>query len=154
MKITDYFSEDLVAVGLKPADKHEMCEKMVALLIDKGKISEDRRSILLEKLMEREALSSTGIGGGVAIPHASGENIDNTLVAVGQAPEGVDFDAIDDAPVKLVFMIVGSDRSPREHLQLLASIVRILKNKELVNKLLMTGSAKEVFDLIDSFCNG
>lgn len=152
MKIIDFLSKDLVLVGLKPKDKGQVCEMMVDLLIEKGKISADRRKILLEKLLEREQLSSTGIGSGVAIPHASGENVDDVLVAVAQVPDGVDFDSIDAEPVKIVFLIIGSDRSARKHLQLLASIVRALKNKELVDHLLNATYPQEVYDFIEDFC--
>jgi len=154
MKITDFFTEDLVLAGLKPVDKSQACEMMVDHLIEKGRIAQDRRKILLDKLMEREALSSTGIGGGVAIPHASGENIDNMLVAVGQIPEGVDYDAIDDEPVRIIFMIIGSERLPRVHLQLLAMIVRACKNHDLVESLIKASSAKEIYNLIAEFDKG
>ncbi|VAX24612.1 hypothetical protein MNBD_NITROSPINAE02-2008 [hydrothermal vent metagenome] len=154
LKITEYLTSDLVQTGIKPKDKKHVCEIMVDMLIEKGKISADRKQILMEKLLEREALSSTGIGQGVAIPHASGENIDNMLVAVGQVPEGVEFESIDGAPVNLVFMIIGSERSAREHLQLLAAIVRACKNHCLVEKLLVSASANEVYGHIKDFCKG
>ncbi len=154
LKITEYLTSDLVLTGMKPEDKKDVCEIMVDMLIEKGKLSGDRKKILIEKLMEREALSSTGIGQGVAIPHASGENIENMLVAVGQVPGGVDYESIDGAPVNLVFMIIGSERSAREHLQLLAAIVRACKNHGLVEKLLNSESADEMYGHIKDFCKG
>lgn len=153
VKIADFISGNLVVTGMKTGEKLETLQTMVELLIKKGKLPENRRTILLDKLMERETLSSTGIGGGVAIPHASGENIENMVVVIGQAPEGVEFDAIDGEPVKLIFMIVGSERSARAHLQLLAAIVRILKNGQLVENLLSAKSGDEVFNLLKEFCD-
>lgn len=154
LKITEYLTNDLVLTGIKPTDKKDVCEIMVDMLIEKGKIGSDRKEILMEKILEREELSSTGIGQGVAIPHASGEDIESMLVAVGQIPEGVDYDSIDGAPVNLVFMIIGSQRSAREHLQLLAAIVRACKNHDLVEKLLGSVSADEMYGHIKEFCKG
>ncbi len=154
MKITEYLSEDMILTGIKPTDKTHLCEIFVDHLISKSTIALDRRQILIDKLMERESLSSTGIGGGVAIPHASGENIDNMIVGVGQIPDGVDYGAIDDKPVNLVFIIIGSERVPRVHLQLLATIVHACKNKQLVESLKQASSSKQVYGLIAAFDNG
>ena len=153
MKITDYLTEDLIFIGIEPTDKPNLCAIIVDFLISRGKIPRGRREILIDKLLERESLSSTGVGGGVAIPHASGENIEKMIVAVGQAPGGVEYDAIDDEPVNLVFMIVGSERVPRVHLQLLATIVRACKSKELVAGLNNAKGPKEAYDLITEFDN-
>ncbi|MGK7346326.1 MAG: PTS sugar transporter subunit IIA [Candidatus Nitrospinota bacterium M3_3B_026] len=154
MRITDFLSEDLVWTGLEPKDKADACAMMVDRLIEAGRIPSSRRDILLDKLMERETLASTGIGGGVAIPHASGENIEKMLVAVAVAPGGVDFDAIDDQPARLFFMIIGSERQPRTHLQLLAMIVRACKTRDLVEKLIKSSSPGEAYRLIEQFDRG
>jgi mannitol/fructose-specific phosphotransferase system IIA component (Ntr-type) len=127
---------------------------MVDSLIEAKRLLPDRKKILIDKLLEREALSSTGIGGGVAIPHASGENIEQMLVAIGQVPGGVEYEAIDDEPVELVFMIIGSERVPRVHLQLLATIVRACKNSELVKELKTSDNGTDIYKLIEQFDNG
>ncbi len=135
MKVTDFIGEELIFTGLVAEGKASLIGQMVDKVIAAGRLTPERRDPLVDKLMEREALSTTGIGGGVAIPHASGEAIDEMMVVVGQVPDGVDYDAIDGAPVKLLFMIIGSERSPRTHLQLLAAIVRVCKNRPLVEGL-------------------
>ena len=150
MNMAEYLSKDMIMTGLAPVDKKAVCEAMVDHIVAMGQIDADRRDPLVEKLMEREGLSSTGIGGGVAIPHASGEAIDSMLVAVAQIPDGVEFDALDSNPVKLVFMIIGSERSPRTHLQLLAMIVRICKNKEVVESLINAASQHAVYEQVVS----
>ncbi len=153
MRITEYLSEELVLVGVTPRDKHDFFEWMIDQLISKGNIKDDRRKIVLEKLMEREAQSSTGIGGGVAIPHASGEDIEKMIVAVAQIPEGVAFDAIDDEPVNLAFMIIGSERVPHVHLRLLATIARACRNKELVGAIVKAEDAGAIYQRILEFDN-
>lgn len=148
MNLTEFVSEELIFTALVADDKEGLIGAMVDRVIEAGRLPADRRAPLVEKLMEREALSTTGIGGGVAIPHASGEAIDSMLVAVGQIPGGVAYEALDDAPVKLVFMIIGSERSPRTHLQLLARLVRICKNRPLVERLEQAATAAEAMALI------
>jgi len=151
MKITDFLGEDLIETGVETSDKSGLCETIVDFLISKNKIRKERRQILLDKLIERESLSSTGIGGGVAIPHASGENIDDMIVAIVQIPKGVDYSAIDNEPVRLAFVIIGSERVPRVHLQLLATIVRACKNKELIEAMQEAGSSEDIYSLMLDF---
>ncbi|VAX21302.1 hypothetical protein MNBD_NITROSPINAE04-172 [hydrothermal vent metagenome] len=151
MKISEYLSKDMILTGIKTENKYSLCKLIVDHLISKKIIAEERREILIDKIIERESMSSTGIGGGVAIPHASGEDIDNIIIVVAQIPDGVDFDAIDDAPVDLVFMIIGSERVPRIHLQLLATIVRVCKNVELVKALREASDVGEMYELIAGF---
>jgi len=151
MNITDCLSEDLVITGFNPAGKSETIDMMVDHLVAVKRISPDRRGLLISKLMERESLSSTGIGGGVAIPHASGENIDSMLIVLGLAPGGVDFDAMDGQPVKIIFLIVGSERAPKAHLQLLATIVRACRNGDLIASLLSAPDAKSAYASLCSY---
>lgn len=148
LDILDFVDEELIIAGAQPADKQELCRMMVRSLIENGRITADREEPLLEKLMERESLSSTGIGGSVAIPHASGEAIEKMMVVVAQVPGGVDFDSIDDEPVRIAFMIIGSQRSPRTHLQLLATIVRICKDGKMIEKMISAGDRHELFELL------
>jgi len=148
MNVTDFISEELIFTSLAADDKESLIGVMVDRVIEAGRLGADRRAPLVEKLLEREALSTTGIGGGVAIPHASGEAIESMMVAVGQIPDGIDYDALDGAPVKLVFMIIGSERSPRTHLQLLARLVRICKNRPLLTQLEEADSAAVAMGLI------
>lgn len=154
MRITDYLSQDLVVAGIPSCSKAEALGAMVDQLVTAGRLGADRREILLTKIMERETLSSTGIGGGVAIPHASGENVDNMILAVGQSPEGVEFDSIDGHPAKVIFLIVGSERAPRMHLQMLAMIVRICKSHDLIKAVAEAKDPSEIFGILSGTENG
>lgn len=151
MKISGFINENLILTGLAVRDKTGLMGAMVDHLIAQGVIEPARRELLVGKLMEREALSSTGIGGGVAIPHASGERVERMVIAAARLAEPVDFDAIDGQPVRLVFMIIASERAPREHLQLLAAIVRALKNEELTRKLLSAKTARQAYEALTAY---
>jgi nitrogen PTS system EIIA component len=83
---------------------------------------------LFQKLWEREQLGSTGIGSGIAIPHCKLPGLSEGVVAIGMAPGGVDFGAADGQPVRLLFLVLSPSASPAEHLQVLATISRWIKN--------------------------
>ena len=100
---------------------------------------------LHEKLMEREALCSTGVGRGVAIPHCKLNGLDAVLVAVGISREGVDFGAVDGGKVFVFFVVVSPSRAPAAHLQSLAAISRWVKEHDPVALLLDATSTHEVY---------
>jgi PTS system nitrogen regulatory IIA component len=99
-------------------------------------------------LGEREALQSTGIGDGVAIPHGALDALSHQLAAVLICPDGVPFDAIDGRPVRILFAVVGPKRATGEHLKTLARISRLLRDSEFREKLLSAADRSEAFELI------
>jgi nitrogen PTS system EIIA component len=101
-------------------------------------------------LSEREALQSTGIGDGVAIPHGAGDSLSGQVAAVLVCPAGVPFDAVDGRPVRILFAVVGPKRATGEHLKTLARISRLLRDSAFREKLLMAADAAEAFALIRS----
>lgn len=99
---------------------------------------------LFRRLREREQLSSTGIGSGIAIPHCKMPGLRQAVVAVGLAPRGVDFGASDGQPVRLFFLVVSPEVSPAEHLRVLASISRWVKTDRNAERLLELQDPREV----------
>ena len=99
-------------------------------------------------LAEREALQSTGIGDGVAIPHGALESLTRQVAAVLICRDGVPFDAIDGRPVRIMFAVVGPKRATGEHLKTLARISRLLRDASFREKLLSTAERSQVYDLI------
>ena len=90
---------------------------------------------LLKNLTEREKLSSTAVGKGIAIPHANVSNIEKPKVLVATLSKGLNFNAVDDQLVDIVFLLLAPNNASSEHLQALALISRLLRNNELTNKL-------------------
>ena len=148
MKITEFLEKNMIAVDLQASDKEEALAAMVGHIIDNGGIDAGRRDALVAKLMERESLGSTGVGGEVAIPHASGEDLQKMMVAIGKFPEGVEYKSLDAKPIRLMFMIIGPEREPRAHLQLLAAIVRTLRNKPLLDGIMQAASSEDIYRLL------
>ncbi len=99
-------------------------------------------------LVEREALQSTGVGGGVAIPHGVVNELDGLLAAVLLCPEPVAFEAIDGAPVSIFFSVIGPKRATGEHLKTLARVSRLLRDGGFRARLLAAGSGADAFNLI------
>ena len=132
MNINHMLSADAVIVNFESKSKKHILNKLCELAEKKIKVNSRN---LLETLTKREKLGSTAVGNGIAIPHANVPNINKPYVFVATLLNGLDFNATDDQPVDIIFLLVASDNEGSEHLQALALISRLLRNKELTTKL-------------------
>ena len=107
MNVLDILEENCVALDLEIADKSELVSKLVDLLESAGVVTD--REEVVQRVLEREKLMSTGIGGGVAIPHAQCRGASKLAIALARTKDGVEFDALDGKPVRLFFMIIGPE---------------------------------------------
>ena len=148
MRLRDLLDESAVKVGLASRDKEECFEEMVDLLVRAGRISD--RTGALEAVRQREAQGTTGIGQGVAIPHGKHPSIPTLTIAVGISADGIEFDAIDDEPVHVVFLLLARVDDPGPHVRALAEIARLVQTPGLYRKLTETKSAREVLDILDA----
>ena len=145
MKIIPFLHPDSVSV-LSARDKPgAMAELSASLARHVRTVPADR---LAEVLLDRERLSSTGIGDGVAIPHGKLGGLPELVAAFGVSKLGVDFDAIDQKPAHLFFALLAPEDSAGVHLKALARISRLFKNPALRKAILEAGDAKAVYDLI------
>lgn len=141
MKILDYLDSHLI-VFLNAKSRNEALKTLVDLLKKNNKIKENE--IFYKAILERERLSSTGIGMGVALPHAKRDNFSDFFIAVGiQQNQGIPWNSIDKLPVYLIFLIGGPSNKPREYLQLLSQLTNVLKSDEFLKKLMHTKSAED-----------
>ena len=134
-----------VDLGLKARSKQEALEEMVGLLAKAGKVREP--AALLELLRAREKMGSTGIGGGIAIPHCASPELPAPVFAVGRRREGLAFDALDGQPVSLLFLLVGQKGRPSAQLRLLSRLARLLREPAFPEALLAASSPAEVREL-------
>jgi PTS system nitrogen regulatory IIA component len=149
MKISEILYKDYIIPELKARDKKGVLEEMVDAICrqDPGLAKED----VVNVLMERERLGTTGIGDGTAIPHGKINALKKPVVLLGKSSGGIDFDAIDGQPVYIVFLLLAPENSAEVHLQILAKIARILKNSSLRKQLLEAKTKKEIFrKIVDS----
>jgi PTS system nitrogen regulatory IIA component len=147
MALLDVLGEQCVRVGLEGEDKEEVLEELVDALVRAGRLTD--RQAALGALVERERLGTTGIGGGVAIPHGKHRSISELTAAVGTSPSGIEWEAADGEPVYLVFLVLAEADNPGPHVQLLADIARLLKTPGLRKRLTAAGSPDDVMRLID-----
>ena len=146
MALADLLVKECVLSELKATDKRELLEEMVACIESNSSgISGDE---IIEGLLEREQLGSTGIGFGVAIPHCKLQGLDKVIIAFGRSVEGVDYQAPDDEPVRIVFLIVAPVDSASIHLEVLADISKLTSNGEVRERLLGCETSDEVIKVI------
>lgn len=149
MNIVDILDGRAVCANLKSKTKPEVLRELLDLLIDSGAVTGDPEEIY-QGLMAREALGSTGIGYGVAIPHCKSDGVARLVAACGKSAEGVDFDALDGKPAHIFFMLVGPKDSAGAHLKALARISRLLKDGKFREELMRAESDEALYSAIRS----
>ncbi|MFH2045953.1 MAG: PTS sugar transporter subunit IIA [Pseudomonadota bacterium] len=145
MKILEVLQKDTINTDLRSTDKAGVIEELVASV--SGLTGKDSKE-LIDVIKEREYLGSTGIGGGIGIPHGKLKNLESLILGLGLSRKGVDFESIDGRPTHLFFLILTPENSTGLHLKLLARISRILKNDSFKNKLLKAADSNEVYSII------
>ena len=148
MKIADFLCSKAITADIKSTTKKELIEELVDLLVKAGAVDKKIRSKLVETLLAREALGSTAIGQGVAIPHGKCENVNKLTAALGISKKGVNFDSLDGEPAYIFFLLVAPINSAGPHLKALARISRLLKDKYFRESLKSTQDEKGVLKLL------
>ena len=146
MKIMDYLSEEWVIPDLKGTDKASVLKELSSVLVAPCQMTsvED----LLQVLLDREKLGSTGIGEGIAIPHGRLKKLKKFFISFGRSVKGVDFDSIDRKPSQLFFLVMAPENSAVDNLKLLSRIVTLLKEPSFKKRLMGAQSRKELFQII------
>ena len=145
-RIYPLFAEDRIQF-LDSKTKDETIERMVEISADVvSDVDEFKRTIF-----ERESIISTGIGQGFAIPHVKNEFVENFFITMGIIHDGIEWDAIDNEPVHVVFMIGGPDGKQHEYLSILAKLSLIIKNPKNKEFMLNAGSASEILQFFKRF---
>jgi PTS system nitrogen regulatory IIA component len=146
MKINDILKKEFIIDNLVSADKESVLEELSFFLKSKGLVPEKEN--LLNALMEREKLGSTGIGENVAIPHAKSSEIDQIITIFGRSIKGVEFDSLDKKPVHFIYLVLAPTKSSGQHLKVLARISRLLKNKSLREAIMNASEANQIYSII------
>ncbi len=147
MRLSNIIKEKTVLLNLNSKQKDKALEEMVKFLKNQKLLKQDKE--IIEKLLQREALGSTALGDGIAIPHCKAKGIKNPILLVGIAQNGVDFEAPDGAPVKVFFLLITSPEDPSLNLQILALIAQLVKKSPgLKSRLLAAEDVQEVLEII------
>lgn len=145
LKISDYLDPRLI-VFLTEQTRDEAIHALIDRLSSEGKLQD--QEAFCKAISHRESLVSTGIGMGVAVPHAKMKEIHRFFIAIGiQQSKGIEWNALDKVPVRIIFMIGGPDDRQSEYLQILSMLTSAIRDGELRKQLLKASSPQEVFDL-------
>ncbi len=148
MKLSKFCSEDLITFNLKAKEKDAALKELVQL-VGKSNLVKDAEQ-LLNDVREREELVTTGVGYGVAFPHAKTKATKGIVIAFGRSNDGIDFDAMDHKPVNLFFLIAAPEDAIGAHLNVMARLSYIMKSEENRQKMMEVTSPGELLQLIDS----
>ncbi|MBW2648551.1 MAG: PTS sugar transporter subunit IIA [Deltaproteobacteria bacterium] len=146
MNIQDMLKKEFIIEDLKSRTKKEVLAELADVFLRDG-ISIDR-SAMIEVLLEREKLGSTGIGDGIAIPHGKLAGLEKLVVSFGRGVTGVDFDSMDGRPVHIFFLLLAPENSAGLHLKALARISRMLKDISFRESLIKAETSEDIYNLI------
>ncbi len=144
INLIDYISENRITF-LKANTKEGVIEELVRISEEDGKVEDP--SVIIDKLLKREEIVSTGIGFGVAIPHVKVAEIAEFFITIGIHKQGVEWGSLDNKPAYLIFMIAGPANQQDKYLRLLAKLTLIIKNQERRKKLMDSATPQEVLNI-------
>ncbi len=148
MKISDFLCPKAVSADLKGTTKKEIIEELVGLLVNPEAIDKKHKNKLIEILLAREALGSTAIGQGIAIPHGKSDAVEELTASIGISKKGINFDSLDGEPAHIFFLLVAPIDSAGPHLKALARISRLLKDRFVRENLKAAKDEKSILKLI------
>ncbi|WP_339188462.1 fructose-specific PTS transporter subunit EIIC [Paenibacillus sp. FSL R5-0490] len=148
MRITDLMIQETMIMDLQATTKDEAIDELIASLNRSGRINDP--VLFKEMIYKREAESSTGIGGGIAMPHAKTTAVNEPTVVFAKSRKGLDFEALDDQPAHVFFMIAAPEGAGNTHLRTLAALSRLLIDSDFISQLMSTATPAEVSALFDA----
>lgn len=151
MNLGDILSPAQIIAEMKATDRWEAIDELISHLVSTGKIKPDNREAIAAVVKKRETSMSTGIGFGIGIPHASTDLIDEVTGAFGRSTSGINFDALDNQPVKLVMLFLVPQGKFQKHLHTLANIAKLLHRPEFRQSLEEAPDGQVMFDVITNF---
>ncbi len=145
MKISDILTEEYVVTGLEGDSKEEIINAMIDLVASSPKVID--RTKVREAIFEREKIMSTGVGNGFAIPHGKTDAVSDIVAAFATTARPIDYQSLDEKPVRLIFLLVGKDSMVGPHIKLLSRISRLMSKEDFRKGLLDATSPKRILDM-------
>jgi fructose-specific phosphotransferase system IIA component len=142
MKISDILDEKLVVTNLPGNEKEEIIDGLIRIVSQSSKVLDKDK--VRTAIFEREKIMSTGVGNGFAIPHGKTDAVSDIVAAFGVTAHPIQYQSLDEKPVRLVFLLVGKDNLVGPHIKLLSRISRLMNKEEFRNKLLEAKSPREI----------
>ncbi len=148
MKICGLLKKDHIFYDLEPGDKEAVLKNFVKALKECGCIQDDKK--ILEEVLKRESLSSTGLKKGIAVPHAFSAEIPQPFLALAVFKEGIEFEALDQMPTYVLLLLLGNDNAPGAQLKILAHVCRLVKETDFVAKVKNADSPQDVCRILET----
>ena len=152
MNLGDILSLDTIVPDLHAANRWEAIDQLIQNLVATNKIRPESRDAIIAVVKKRESSMSTGIGFGIGIPHASTDLIQEVVGALGRSKKGIEFEALDNQTVNLVVLFLVPQGQFQKHLHTLASIARLLHDKEFRQELEQAPDSAAMFEIIKKYC--
>lgn len=148
MKLTEIFAEENVVPDVAATQKREVITELVNVLCESGAVAPSAAKGLVRALMRREELGTTGIGRGVAVPHAKHSGVKGVIGALGRSERGVEFDALDGQPVHLIFLLVSAPDAVEAHLEAMKKVTLLLRNGDFCTFMKRAKGRAELVELL------
>jgi mannitol/fructose-specific phosphotransferase system IIA component (Ntr-type) len=149
MKFADFICQKAIVTDLEADGKPEVVRQIVSALVSAGKIEEQEFDGIIDAILKREELGSTGIGRGVAVPHTKHSMVEKLFGTVAVSPSGVDFDSLDGEKVHLLFLLISPLDRPGDHLRALENISRQLRDDTFCRFLKQSTTPGDIWQLLE-----
>ncbi len=145
IKVSEFISKDRIKIFEKGSEKKEIINKLAEMISKSDNV--ENKDKFIKDIWERESIMSTGIGLGIAIPHARSKYIKDIVISIGIAKDSIEYDALDGKPVSFIVMIAANESQQKEYLRVLAKVALILKSKKKREKLLSANNIDDVYEV-------
>ena len=152
MTLASLLTIDQIVPAMKATERWTAIVELVDHLKAQGKASANDSDAIFKALKQREDQTSTGIGSGVAIPHAFSDKLDQVVAVFGRSTEGIDFDSLDNAPVKFIVLFMVPEDEYHTHLRTLAAIAKTLTNGQIRERLGQAADSEEILSILRTKC--
>ena len=142
------FKEKNIVDDVQGLEKRAVLEEMIAVAVDRGLCPKTRKKTIIEAILEREKLGSTGLGHGVAIPHVKLDNFQSNICLLARSKAGVDFNAVDGENVHIFFLLVSPSKNAEEHLSTLQWISRLARHQDFGSFVKNAKDGKEILSIV------
>ena len=153
MKFASFIEVGAIRAELEAEDKRSVVAELVGALVSAGAVKADEQAGIVQAVMKREELGSTGIGRGVAVPHTKHASVNRLIGTVGISRDGVDFQSLDGEKVQIFFLLVSPPDRPGDHLRALENISRQLRDDTFCRFLKQVKTVEEIRQLLDEADN-
>jgi len=145
MRIVDLLNENVVRTNLQGTTKTEILNAIIDVASSQDRVVDKER--VREAIFEREKIMSTGVGAGFAIPHAKSDSVSDIVAAFAVTAQPIDYQSLDDQPVRIIFLLVGRENMVGPHIKLLSRISRLMNNEDFRKRLLEAQTPKDILEI-------